>query len=697
MVLGTAAYMSPEQVRGEQIDHRSDIFSFGSILHEMITGKRAFHRQTMAETMAAILKEEPEELAQTSPNVSPTLSGIVERCLEKRPDNRFQSTNDLVFALENISTTSGISRQIDPRSTVSSYSKPRLRSFAATVVLLLIACVVSAFAAWYLLGNSQDPHKGMILSIGPPEGSEFLPVAGIASVSLISPDGRSVLFRTDSGLYVRTLNSTELIKVPGSESAANQPVWRDSSTVTFPTFERGWKSVRIPDGAPEPVADRVSWTRGGAWSKSGRFIYSASDKLWTPGGDGKSVEIKNPTGREGMLMYPEFVGDSDDFLVHFLPDDNAPGEIWLATLSDSEMKDVSVLFQNETQALYTPYAGGHILFVRNDNLYSQEFDHSSRSVVGEPELIVQRVASQEASDNSRADFSVSDNGVIAWRTGKLASSRITVFDREGEVVSTAGPDAAFSSITLSPADDTRLLIDLERAGYGLIEVGQSGVSELPRKTEWFGWSDDGASVVGIRDEKVVSRNVADGVEKEIGSTPPGLRWAKAISPDGNLLLHFCESIGPICVSQLGEDGKYGNTTPLINGKNEFHAISSFSPDGKYVLYRTQGSGTGIYVQQFPGSGRRTLISDDPGTPVWRGDGKEILYSHNDAVWSVEVSGSGDNLSFSQPKKLFSGLRYPANTIGQSVFIQVSNDGSKIFWTQAAEQPDDGLINVLFGF
>jgi len=698
MVLGTAGYMSPEQVRGEHVDHRSDIFSFGSILHEILTGKRLFQRETMPETMAAILKDEPEELAEANPNINPAIQGIVERCLEKKPERRFQSTNDLEFALENLSVSSGVSRQHARSEAAPSVSGRSLKTIGVSAASVVAGLLIAA-GFWYFFANSGDPHRGLVMSVVPPEGKLLPRLASLSSVLSVSPDGRSLLFDTvQDGLFIRHFNSSEPVKVPGSERAGNQPVWRDSSTVTFHSSLRGWTSIRMPDGAPETVVEGSRWTRGGSWSSSGRFIYSTGETLVTTGPDRKPIEIKNPTGRNGKLLHPDFIGDSEDFLVLFIPDDYSDREIWMATLSGNEMTDVTVLFKNETQANYTPYSGGKVLFVRDDNLYAQDIDLSSRSMTGEPKLIVQKVASQNAGEDSRADFSVSDNGVVAWRSGQTSSSQITAFSRTGEVLSTAGPAGSYSNILVSPADDSLLLAEPENGPDGLVETGQGGISDLPTGVYWFGWTTDGTSVVGVRDRKVIARNVNGGAENVIGSSPPNAQWPKAISPDGTLLLHFCEDVGPICVSRLGQDGAFGNTQPLVNS-DEFHPVSSFSPDGKYIVYRVSGNSAsgGIYVQRYPGSGRRTLLTQDTGTPVWRRDGKEIVYANDGAIWSVQVSGSGENLSFAEPVKLFSGLRYPSNMIQQSVYMQVSSDGSRIYWVQAAEESDDNVINVMFGF
>ncbi len=698
MVLGTAAYMSPEQVRGQSVDHRSDIFSFGAILAEMVTGKQVFRRDTMAETMAAILKEEPEETSLSGSQITPAVMGIIRRCLEKRPELRFQSMTDLGFALEDLSTGSQTAEGLPGRAYSNRSGKELSFRAGLSVIALIGGAILGAFL-WSTFGAKEDPHEGMMLSVLPPSGSKLSHVGSLGSVLEISPDGTQLLFRANGSLYVRKFDTQRFVEVSGSQGISNQPTWKGPSAVSFPTATREWMNAGLPDGAAEAFAKFNGFTRGGTWSDSGIFLFATSGLLKGVDPDGEPVEIKNTSGRRGDLAYPFFIPGSDEFLALFIPDDGSPCEVWLATLTGNEMTDVVVLLENDTPARFTPYKGGNILFVKNDNLYAQKLVLSSRSLSGEPRLVIRGVATQPSRDVTKAEFSVSQNGVIAWRSGETARSRITIFDRVGKVAGTAGPENIYSgAIVVSPTDDARLLTLTDSERFGFVEVGQVGLNELPGDTRWFMWTSDGKEVIGIRGDNVVARAADSGTERVLGRAPENMHEMRGISPDGRSIVGVCETGGPICVSMLGNNGAFAQAVPIINN-DEFQPSGAFSPDGKYLLYSVRGddASSGVFVQQFPGSGRRYQIAKEGRYPVWRGDGKEILYIYGESVWSVEVSGYPDNLSFGEPKELFSGVLSPSNLVASSRPLQVSADGSRIYWVQATKQTDDGVINVMFGF
>src|SRR5947208_5777936 len=229
-VMGTVGYMSPEQVRGHEADHRSDIFSFGSILYEMLAGQRAFRRDTMAETMTAILKEEPPELIETNAKISQPLEKIVRRCLEKKPERRFHSASDLAFAIESLSGTATSSGQTITMAT-SPALRPRTRErlvWIASTVVLLIAAIMLAFQHFR---SAPALSRQLTLTIVPPTGIRLRPVGTMGSTPHISPEGSAVMFVTDDPrrLYVRHLDSLDLLPVPGSDVVTNEPFWHGSA------------------------------------------------------------------------------------------------------------------------------------------------------------------------------------------------------------------------------------------------------------------------------------------------------------------------------------------------------------------------------------------------------------------------------------------------------------------------------------
>lgn len=292
----------------------------------------------------------------------------------------------------------------------------------------------------------------------------------------------------------------------------------------------------------------------------------------------------------------------------------------------------------------------------------------------------------------RAEFSVARDGTIAWRPGRAALAQVVVFDRRGAVVGSAGPPGPIETVFVSPTDDTRLLV----AGQDrwLVEVGQSGRLALPGDIDWFNWSPDGAKVLGRRrDGRLVSRMADDaGGVDAMGQLPQGLSDPKVFSPDGKFLLARRPAGGGAAWARLTEIAETGAWTPLV-ASDEQHADLSFSPDGRFVLYDVF-PGPGIYVQPFPGPGRRQIIDEKGRDPVWRGDGKEIVFVRDNAVWSVAVTGSAGASTFGAPQRLFEGVRRAPGSVFQSQGLAVSHDGSRFFLVQGVEQPDADVIHVM---
>src|SRR5262245_9669389 len=280
LVIGTVGYMSPEQVRGQTADHRSDIFSFGAILHEMITGRRAFKRETMAETMTAILNEEPAELSASNPNINPSLERIVNRCLEKKPERRFQSTADLGFALDALSAPSSSSggtltsmAAAAVAETKRSAWRERIPWIAAAVFLLLFLAAL-VFIIKYSRRPAATPPVVASFLISPPEKS-----TGFSQIA-ISPDGRNLVFNTSiegkNEMWIRPLNSLTAKRLAGTDNSNGFMFWSpDSRSIAFASGGKV-KKIDLADGLVQDVCDSRPDRRGfgGSWNRDGTIIFS---------------------------------------------------------------------------------------------------------------------------------------------------------------------------------------------------------------------------------------------------------------------------------------------------------------------------------------------------------------------------------------------------------------------------------------
>src|SRR5213593_2386928 len=312
-VMGTVGYMSPEQVKGRAVDHRSDIFSFGAILYEMLSGRRAFHGESAAETMSAILKEDPPDLSETNQRISPALERLVNHCLEKNPEERFHSASDLAFAIEALSgTVSGSGKTITmAMPTIRSRTRERLIWIAATAVLL-ISAIGLAFA--YFRRVPQEAHT-MRFFISPTEQASF-------SVPAISPDGRrlAISVRDSSGkslLWLRSLDSLTMQPLPGTDSAAF-PFWSpDSHFIGF--FAGGkLKKIDVSGGPPQTLCD-TSTGGGASWNREGVIIFTPdiSNRLYrvsASGGVPTPVTTLDESHQETSHKFPQFLPDGKHFL-----------------------------------------------------------------------------------------------------------------------------------------------------------------------------------------------------------------------------------------------------------------------------------------------------------------------------------------------------------------------------------------------
>ena len=688
MILGTAAYMSPEQARGRPVDKRTDLWAFGVVLVEMLTGAPLFAGDTVSDVIAAVLTK-PVDWTSLPAGTPAPVRRLARRCLEKDRKHRLADAGSARLEIddalaskgEDIPTASAPAPEISWRRTV-------LRVILPAVI---ITALLAALLGWALQRGAPTANRQLTLTIVPPQGVRLEPVGTMGATPHISPDGSAVLFLAGStrSLYVRRLDSLDFVQVAGSNMVSNEPFWNGSSAISFPSAQNKLLGVRLPDGAPETVMPLDGFTRGGSWSDAGTVLVSGISHLVTREADGASASIDIPGDRTGQLLYPAFLPGSEDFLALFKPD-GSEGEVWLATLSDGAVTNPTVLFKNDTAAAYTPWDGGRVLYVKNDNLYSQRLNRSKRAIEGQAELVARGVASQPGL--MRAEFSVARDGTVAWRPGQAALAQVIVFDRRGAVIGAAGPPGPIESVFVSPTDNSRLLV-MGRDRW-LVDVGQAGRVALPGEVDWFNWSPDGARIMGSqRDGRLVSR-LADGAGgiDSIGQLPQELSDPKMLSPDGKFLLARRPASGGAAWAPVPEIAAAAAWTPLV-ASDELHADLSFSPDGRFVLYDVF-RGDGVYVQPFPGPGRRQLVDQKGIDAVWRGDGKEIVFTRDNAVWSVAVTTSGGSLVLGSPQRLFEGVRRAPGAVAQSQGLAVSRDGSRFFLVQGVEQPEADVIHVM---
>jgi eukaryotic-like serine/threonine-protein kinase len=682
MIMGTAAYMAPEQAKGKAVDRRCDIWSFGAVLFELLSGKRAFPGDSVTETLAMVLKVEPDW--NVLPARTPASARkLLESCLKKERSERLQAIGDARLLLE---------------TTAPAGPEPKARTVWPWTAL---AIALATVAAWgWLRPRPQVPAaQSFTLTIVPPKGTDLRSVGSQTGVPQISPDGAYVL--TDD--LLRNLNSLQMQRLRSMEGMSNQPFWSaDSKWIGFPAGEGQLRKVRVPDGAPEVVTQLPGLYRGGGWSYDGTLmIATAETEVWAlyvllPGSALTKVAV--PGLRDGDYFFPEFLPDSSDFLFAFRPDGASGTEIFLATLQNGKIIKPVRLMQNPTAAHYTPAGGGRILFVRNDNLYSQRLNLRERKLEGDPELVQTGVAS--ATSVAEANFSVSRSGLVAWRPGAQALSRVTAYDRQGKQVGTFGPPNDFNYLRLSP-DETHLLAHSPDNGSQLLERGQSALFGFGQ-VAWWVWSPDGSRLLGRQGSRIVERSVSGSGEVRAVAEAPNINFLEDISPDGKVALYSSNTHGERSVFSIRLDAAPGTPASTVVQTGESIFNGRFSPDGRWIIYNAfsgQGEALGIFVQPFPGPGLRRQISSTGSFPVWRKDGKEIICIEfkSGYISAIPVTEVGGDLRFGASTPLFA-RPLVMNGVRGSNYMAVTRDGSLILIPQALEQPEDSnVIHIKSGW
>ncbi|HEV8366620.1 MAG TPA: protein kinase [Pyrinomonadaceae bacterium] len=673
VVMGTVGYMSPEQVRGAKSDQRSDIFSFGAILHEMITGRRAFRRDTIAETMTAILKEEPVDFSATIPSINPALERIVQRCLEKKPERRFHTAHDLGFALESLSTpTTSSGSTVSTIATAESGTEssvwrariPWIALAAATLIAIgALAIAYSAFNAF----RSRSSAELQTVRLNIIHGQRTTAFGQFA----VSPDGRSVVISTlNAGrgqLWLRSLDALSARPLPNTQGAQGFPFWSpDSRAIAFGVAGK-LKKIDLADGRVTTICDMPTGDRrgfGGTWNREGAIlVFVAGSILRVPatGGEPTGIPDVNIVAASGaMARWPTFLPDGNHFLYLVTTPQQASSEVFVASLDG---KDIRRLLTANSNAMYasSPTGEGYLMFARGEALLAQAFDPKTLTISGEPKRVADQIG---VNSNSRGFFSFSDNGILVYDQFTESESRqLTWFDREAKEVETLGETANINLVRLSP-DQKRAAVAKRDPGMGFLDLwvvdargAASRITSGPSDTSDFVWSPDNNYLAwgSSRDQRhTIVRKLASGAGQEevlLEADRPVLPtdW----SPDGKFILYNRND--PMTRNDIWVLPLEGDRKPFAFFQSPAADSSAvFSPDGRWVAYQSgESSIPEIYVQTFPASGDKKLVSTKGGLrPRWRGDGKELFYiTPEGKMMAVEIK-AGATFEPGVPNLLF---------------------------------------------
>ncbi len=646
-VLGTVGYMSPEQVRGQPADHRSDIFAFGAILYELVSGRRAFQEESAAETMAAILKEDPPGLGAADPHLPPTLARIVERCLEKDPKERFQSAHDLGFALEGLSTSSDAATPLIPST--RPWSRWLSWALAAATALALIAASIPLITN--LQGDSKADRAVQFL-IAPPGR---VSVSGSQRTIAVSPDGNYLVFVATTGdgtpiLWLRALDSLQAQPLPGTEGARN-PFWSwDSRFIGFEAFGK-MRKIAVTGGFPQTVADAPPAPRTSSWGRGGVILVSSESegirRVSDAGGTLTSVSAPERSRQEDAHLFPHFLPDGRRFLFCIRSSNPENDGIYLRALDSDEVR--LVVRARSNMAYVAP---GYIVYARVGVLLAQQFDAERGETKGEPFTIADNVL--QLPDTGLAAFSASEAGVLAYQAPVAVSSRLLWRDRQGNQAGSIGEPGAYRNPRLSP-DGKRVAVEIVDASGNLdlwlIDVARG----VPTKFTFDAgrdsapvWSADGKSIAWQGNAHMYRKATNDGPEESLKDEP----WIPDDSiPDGTALL--CHPPTPRQIWLLPLAGADRAPRAIVEGRGVVtHA--RVSPDGKWLAFASNNSGRfEVYLKDLSTPAEPQQLSPEGGIqPKWRNDGKEIFYLALDGTLMAVPVTLGPLVEVGRPSPLF---------------------------------------------
>jgi Tol biopolymer transport system component len=628
VVLGTIGYMAPEQVRGQTADHRSDIFAFGAILYEMLSGQRAFLGATAADTMGAILAKDRPDLPTAERHISPALIRIVDRCLEKSPAARFQTATDLAFALESVSSPSdsAAAAPVAPGRQALLHNARVAWGIAASSLLIAALAIATTL---YLRPAAPAPVVTRLDVVTPPTSEAF-------SFAL-SPDGRQLAFvangENGSQLWLRPLDQVAARPLAGTEGAI-YPFWApDGRAIGF--FAGGkLKRLDLAGSVPQVLADTPQG-RGGSWNSDGVIVFAPSTvsglmRVMATGGTPVAVTRFAPG--HGSHRWPQFLLDGRRvvFLVTLGRADTHG--MYVVSLDGGEPTRV---LAGETAAVYAP--PGYLLWVSQGVLVAQRFDATRATLEGEPIPVTQALGIDDGT--FRSAFSVSAMGTLAHRVGSPARRQLVWVDRTGKVLNAIGvpDDNVLANPALAP-DGQRVAVSRIVDGnfdVWLMEVGRGVANRYTFDAALDAtpiWSPDGSRLVFSSTRKGATGDLyekpADGATDEqpfFVNTQD--KWPHDWSRDGRFIL-YAVTADPKSGWDLWALPLTGERKPFPVVQTSFEEFGGqFSPDGRWIAYASNESGRSeIYVRPFPGPGGKWQVSTAGGAqPRWRRDGKELFY------------------------------------------------------------------------
>ena len=707
VILGTASYMSPEQARGRAVDKRTDVWAFGCVLYELLSGRKAFEGEDATEIISSVVKTEPDWNALPS-SVPAHVRTVITRCLIKDRKSRIPDLSVVRYWLDEQNAAAASHTPL-----ASARSSSRLWQAAAGVLLLT---TLAALVAWYYK-SSAAASSITRFQVLPPQGGSF--TAGNrpgSATAAISPDGQTVAFTAQDAsgkrmIYLRRIDSLVAQPLAGTEDGG-YPFWSPDSRFIAFTVTGQLKKVAVAGGPPSTLCSLNTgiFSRGGTWNADDVLVFNnGPNALYrVSAAGGEATKIGSLQQGESGRQFPSFLPDGHHFLYHSTGTVDQMVGIWVGSLDGTP--PTRVMFSG-TGAVYDQRSG-RLLFLQQGTLLAQPFDLVTFKLSGEPVPLGERV--EAAVVPGVVAFSVSNTGVLAFANGEAATaqSQMTWVDRKGTVVGTVGPRATYRGINISP-DGLQIAAHRHEGEGGDIWITDIKRNSTTRLTfdaaqENAGpvWSpgSDRVAYSSLRNGKqgLYMKN-ADGTGQETQLFDGASQLTPAIpfswSPDDKAVLFMmpaATTAADLWTVSLSSDHK---ATPLLQTVfAENHG--QISPDGKWLAYTSTETGTPeVYVRPaFSDTGKWNASSGTGNAPRWRGDGRELYFFANGKIMAVSVTPKGSAIVAGTPEPLFD-YGGQANLGHPSLFsYAVTNDGQRFLIsgantiTPAAQQSIVVVVN-----
>ena len=583
-ILGTLQYMAPEQIEGKEADARTDLFAFGCVLYEMLTGRRPFAGSTQASLIASILKEEPAPIAAVVPDAPPALEFLVRRCLAKDPDERWTSARDVLLQLRWIAEQQ---RVVGDRQAPDSRPR-RARALTMSAAAFIIGGALAGSGVWLGIPSSEAPL--LRFTIPPPPGTTFQSTGfnAVATRPIVSPDGASIAFVSlgigGQTLWVRRLDAVEARELAGTVGAIH-PFWSpDGRSLEF--FADGKLTrIDVSGGAAQVICDAPLGS-GGAWNADDVIVFAPSPntglfRVSAAGGPPSPVTMLDAAAQESSHRWPLFLPDGRRFLYLARTTSRQNDAVHLGALDGSPSRR---LVASQSNAAFT--APDTLLFTRGGTLMAQRIDLDRAEVIGEPSSVAQDIV--EDAFMNLAAFSASNAGVLAYRTGSGTLSQLIWFDRSGRRLDAVGDSGADLTVPQLSADGRKVAV---------VSQGDVWIRDLVRDTfsrlTFRGgtennccpvWSPDGAVVAYRRDTggggDIYRRDAAGAGDEEVLLSIDDSNTPTDWTPDGRFVLF--QTTSRVDVWMLPVDGDRKPVPLLRSDANEHQA--RVSPDGRWIAY-----------------------------------------------------------------------------------------------------------------